>query len=396
MRLAPAPAPNSVTKRCSTASARSSTRAASSSPAPPRTRASSASSRSTTCARSATPASSSRSTAKAPRSSAKPSLRDVSEVPAGHADLVFVCTPAGANVALLRACAKLGVRAAFVASAGYREAGPEGRALEDELVATADELGIVMAGPNGQGVISTPVSMCAQIVAPYPPPGAISVVSQSGNLVSSFLNYAVQTGVGIAKAISSGNSAQTRHRGLSRVLRGRSRHQGRRSPTSRACRTAATCAAAIRRLTARKPLVLVKGGVASEGQRAALSHTGSLATDDRVFDGICRQLGVAARAERGSGLRVGGDARDAAAAARPARDRVHHGRRLGRARRRRVRRRRGSTLVPLPERREARRSTAWSRLAGAATTRSTSPAAKPATRCRPCSTCSARTPTSTP
>ncbi len=99
-----------------------------------------------------------------------PSHRDVAEVPAGRADLVFVCTPAGANVEVLRACAKIGVRAAFVASAGYREAGPEGRAREDELVATADELGIVMAGPNGQGVVSTPVSMCAQIVAPFRPP----------------------------------------------------------------------------------------------------------------------------------------------------------------------------------------------------------------------------------
>src|SRR5690606_3238996 len=130
----------------------------------------------------------------------QPSLRDVSEVPAGRADLVFVCTPAAANVELLRACAKVGVRAAFVASAGYREAGPEGRALEDELVATANELGIVMAGPNGQGVLSTPVSMCAQIVAPNPPPGVIAGASQSGNLLSAFLDYAVQTGDRVAKA----------------------------------------------------------------------------------------------------------------------------------------------------------------------------------------------------
>src|SRR5205085_3453297 len=49
---------------------------------------------------------------------------------------------------------------------------------------------------------------------------------------------------------------------------------------------------AVRRLTAEKPLVLVKGGAAREGQRAAASHTGSLATDDRVFDGLCRQLGI--------------------------------------------------------------------------------------------------------
>jgi acetyltransferase len=221
----------------------------------------------------------------------QPSLRDVAEVPAGHADLVFVCTPAAANLELLRACAKLGVRAAFVASAGYREAGPEGRAAEDELVATANELGIVMAGPNGQGVISTPVSMCAQIVAPYPPAGSISVVSQSGNLVSSFLNYAVQTGVGIAKAISSGNSAQT---GIADYLEYFAADPDTKVVVAylEGVPDGRRLAAAIRRLTASKPLVLVKGGVASEGQRAALSHTGSLATDDRVFDGVCSQLGA--------------------------------------------------------------------------------------------------------
>src|SRR5512145_258623 len=135
-------------------------------------------------------------------------IRDVSELPEGAADLVFVCTPQAANAELLRACAARGIRAAFVASGGYGEAGEEGRRHERELVALAESLGLVIAGPNGQGVISTARSLCAQIVAPYPPPGRISVASQSGNLVSSFLNYACLTGIGISKAVSAGNSAQ--------------------------------------------------------------------------------------------------------------------------------------------------------------------------------------------
>src|SRR4030081_3141380 len=102
----------------------------------------------------------------------------------------FVCTPAGANLDLLRKCAAKGVRAAFITSAGYGEAGPEGKQAQDELLALAAELGILLAGPNGQGVISTPAGMCAQIVAPYPPPGRIGIASQSGNFVSSFNNYA--------------------------------------------------------------------------------------------------------------------------------------------------------------------------------------------------------------
>jgi len=220
------------------------------------------------------------------------SYREVADVPDGAADLVFVCTPNSANLELLRACARKGVRAAFVASAGYGEAGPEGRALERELVAVADELGMLIAGPNGQGVISTPRSMCAQIVAPYPPPGRISIASQSGNLVSSFLNYAVDSGIGVSKAISCGNSAQTSLADYfeyfaadpeTAVALGYLEGVG----------DGERFLAAVRGLTARKPLVLVKGGVAAEGKRAAASHTGSLASDDRVFDGVCRQLGVA-------------------------------------------------------------------------------------------------------
>jgi acetyltransferase len=218
-------------------------------------------------------------------------LRDVSQISDGAADLVFVCTPTAANVELLRACAKKGVKAAFIASAGYGEAGEEGRKLQRELVATAEELGMLLVGPNGQGVISTSDRMCAQIVSPYPPPGRISVASQSGNLVSSFLNYSVASGVGVSKAVSLGNSAQT---GLADLLEYfavdpetdvalayvEGVGEGRRFQR------------AVARLTARKPLVLVKGGTSLEGAGAAASHTGALASDDRVFDGICRQLGV--------------------------------------------------------------------------------------------------------
>src|SRR3546814_2235862 len=66
---------------------------------------------------------------------------------------------------------------------------------------------MVVAGPNGQGVVSTPANLCAQIVAPYPPAGRIGVASQSGNFISSFMNYAVQTGVGVSRAVSAGNAA---------------------------------------------------------------------------------------------------------------------------------------------------------------------------------------------
>ncbi len=218
-------------------------------------------------------------------------VADLAELPADTYDLVFVCTPASVNPDLLRAAAAKGVTAAFVTSAGYGEAGPDGVAAQAELVALCDELGILLAGPNGQGVVSTPSKLCAQIVAPYPPAGRIGVASQSGNFVSSFQNYAVQTGVGISRAVSAGNAAAVTVAdfldfyaddpatavGLAYV---EGVPDGRRFLERMAS------------VTARKPLVLVKGGATAGGQRAAASHTGSLATDDRVFDGACRQAGI--------------------------------------------------------------------------------------------------------
>src|SRR5262249_56854316 len=125
-------------------------------------------------------------------------LTSVEGLPAGPADLVFVCTPAQANPDLLKACAAKGVRAAFVTSAGYGEAGAEGRAAERALVELSKELDMLLAGANGQGVVSTPASLFAPIVAPYPPPGGIRLVGPSGNLLSSFPDYprAASAGVG--------------------------------------------------------------------------------------------------------------------------------------------------------------------------------------------------------
>jgi acetyltransferase len=218
-------------------------------------------------------------------------VADVTELPDGAIDLVFVCTPASANPDLLRACAAKGVRAAFLTSAGYGEAGHAGRQAEAELVALADELGILLAGPNGQGVVSTPVELCAQIVAPYPPAGRIGVASQSGNFVSSFLNMARASGVGISRAVSAGNAAAVSvadyldfYADDPATAVGLAYVEGIVDGRGLMARLAS--------VAARKPLVLVKGGATEGGARAAASHTGALAADDRVFDGACRAAGV--------------------------------------------------------------------------------------------------------
>ncbi len=221
----------------------------------------------------------------------QPVIASLDEVPHDAAELLVVCTPPDANEDLLRAAAARGIKAVFMVTGGYSEAGPEGVQAENRLVDLADELGLVLAGPNGQGLVSPPVGLCAQIVAPYPPRGRIGVASQSGNFVSAFENYASQTGIGISRAVSAGNAAAT---SLADYLEWFAD-----DPETdvalcyiEGLKDGRAFAERVRQITPQLPIVVVKGGATSGGQKAAASHTGSLATNDRVFDGVARQAGL--------------------------------------------------------------------------------------------------------
>jgi acetyltransferase len=219
-------------------------------------------------------------------------LPSVRTVPDGQADLVYVCVPAPAVPDVLRDAAAVGIRAAFIASAGFGEGDDaDGAAIGAEIVKIAAELNLAIAGPNGQGLVSTPASLCAQFVAPWPRRGGISIVSQSGNLASGAMNHADAGGVGVARAVSAGNSlclgvddyiawygADDETQSIIAYVEGvgdARRFYDVLAETSRS-----------------KPVVVVKGGSSSEGAKAAASHTGSLATDDRIFDGLLRQAGA--------------------------------------------------------------------------------------------------------
>ena len=218
-------------------------------------------------------------------------LASVDDVPQGSADLVMVCTPPQSCADILRSAANRGMGAAFIASGGFREAGAEGARFEEELVNLAQSLGMVLAGPNGQGLISNPARLAAQIVAPVPPSGPVSVASQSGNLVSAFMNYAAHSGVGISRAVSAGNAAMVEVVDYLRWFAGDS-HTKAMAAYVEGVGDGRRFAAVIREASEAKPVVLVKGGTTPRGAQAAASHTGALATDDRVFDGMVRQNGA--------------------------------------------------------------------------------------------------------
>jgi len=219
-------------------------------------------------------------------------LTSVSQVPVGQADMVYVCVPAQAVAGVLREAASVGIRSAFIASSGFGEGGDDqGQAHARGLAALADELGMVIAGPNGQGLVSTPASFCAQFVGPFPPAGGVSIVSQSGNLASGAMNYAAASGVGVARAISAGNATCL---GVDDYIEWLADDPATTAIVAyiEGVADARRFYETVRTTTLRKPVVVVKGGTSDEGAKAAASHTGSLATNDRIFDGMLRQAGV--------------------------------------------------------------------------------------------------------
>ena len=305
-------------------------------------------------------------------------VADLDDLPDG-ADLVFVCTPAAANVAAAAGLRGQGRRAPR-SSPAPATARPARTASGPRTSSSrvCDELGILLAGPNGQGVVSTPAHLCAQIVAPYPPAGRIAVASQSGNFVSSFLNYARQTGVGISRAISAGNAAAV---GPADYLTWYA------TDDATAVSLAYVEGIADGRGAARA--VHRRGGAQAARRRQGRHHRGRGARRGQPHrcaggqrQGVRRGLPPGRRhpcRDRGGGVRGRGHVRHPAAAGRAERGRADHRRRLGRGHLRRDRRAPACSACSRCPPTSRRRSTRSCRRAGAATTRSTAPAARPAT-----------------
>jgi acetyltransferase len=219
---------------------------------------------------------------------AYPSLGDVP----GPVDLAVIATPAATVPGIVRAAAAKGVAAAVVLSAGFAEVGDEGAKLQAEAVTAARAGGVRLVGPNCFGVQNSRLPLNASIAAGLPRSGGgVTVVTQSGSYGMAVHALGQDEGLRVAKVLAAGNKADISDAELLSYLRDdpdttviclllESITQAREFFTE-ACLT-----------TPRKPVIAVLGGRTSAGQRAALSHTAALATDDAARDAALRQAGV--------------------------------------------------------------------------------------------------------
>jgi len=207
-------------------------------------------------------------------------------------DLAIIVVPKENVPDTLRQCAQAEIGAAVVITAGFAETGQEGKALERELVSVARACGIRLVGPNTMGIYSAyPSRLQAVMTASQFHPGAIAVLSQSGNLGTSITDRLIRRGIGLSRLVSTGNEAdltledyldylETDEKTRVVCLYVEGIRQGDRFIDS------------IRRISATKPVILLKGGTGAIGAQAAMSHTGALAGHFSVFQSICRQANI--------------------------------------------------------------------------------------------------------
>ncbi len=203
-------------------------------------------------------------------------------------DMAIVVTPAAAVPAVLEECAQSGVRAAVVITAGFSETGNV--AGEEAIRDVVRRTGIRVVGPNCAGIVNTHHTLFPTLET-RPPAGGVSLIAQSGAVGGVFLAWAKEQGLGVAKFVSYGNAADLNECDLLRYLADDPQTQVvalyiEEVQDGRAFgRALSACAR-------RKPVVVIKAGRTESGRRATLSHTGSMAGADAVYDAALRQCGA--------------------------------------------------------------------------------------------------------
>ncbi|ETW12040.1 6-carboxyhexanoate--CoA ligase [Roseivivax marinus] len=218
------------------------------------------------------------------------SVSDLPEAP----DVAIVLLGAARAADAVRDLAARGTRVAIVLASGFAEVGASGAARQDDLRAAAGDMRIL--GPNTIGAINLAdaivLSASGALEGEDLPVGAISVASQSGGILGALLSRGAARGIGFRRLASTGNELDLDIADLidhyvrdpdTRVIA--AYVEGIRSVDR-------FRAAAERARAAGKPLVVYKVGRSESGARAAVSHTGAMAGEDRVYDALFRQVGA--------------------------------------------------------------------------------------------------------
>ena len=206
-------------------------------------------------------------------------------------DLAVIATPARTVPDVLEQCGKAGINGIIIISAGFKEIGPEGRALEEKITEIKKKYKMRIVGPNCLGVIRPMLHLNATFISKMPKPGNIAFISQSGALGSAILDWAMHENIGFSNFISLGSMIDVDFGDLIDYFG--------TDPKTKSIlmyiegiTDARKFMSAARHFARTKPIIVVKAGKFSESAKAAASHTGSLTGEDMIYDKAFKRAGM--------------------------------------------------------------------------------------------------------
>jgi acyl-CoA synthetase (NDP forming) len=206
-------------------------------------------------------------------------------------DLAIITTPAAVVPPLIDECGAQGIPFGIVVTSDFSETGPEGAALERDVVARARKYDIRLVGPNSMGIFSAKTSLHAKMPPLMPLHGKISMFSQSGNLGVQMLGWGAEEGVGFDKFVSSGNEGDLNCVDYLRYF-GQDKDTDVILGYLEGIDPGMELFPVARQISRKKPIIVFKGGRTDSGSRAAASHTGAMAGESKIFKSALRQAGM--------------------------------------------------------------------------------------------------------
>jgi len=209
----------------------------------------------------------------------------------GPVDMAVIAVPAASVPKVIKEAGQAGVRLAVILSAGFRESGEEGRLLEEEVMTEARVAGIRVVGPNCLGVMLPPYRINTTFDPVSPGVGTIAFISQSGAVITMVVDWSLPEEIGFSVVISVGNQADLTFQDYLIFAE--------QDPNTKSVimyieeiRDGCSFLKVVRRVTERKPVIVLKSGSSERGRETASSHTGSIAGDYEVYRGAFEQAGV--------------------------------------------------------------------------------------------------------
>jgi len=206
-------------------------------------------------------------------------------------DLAVIVTPAKTVPQIVRECGQAGIAACIVISAGFKERGAEGVALEQQIVQELQRFGMRLIGPNCLGVMNPLVGLNATFAQDIARKGNVTFISQSGALLTAILDWSFREQVGFSGFVSTGSMLDVDWGDLIYYFGD--------DPATRSIllyiesiQNPRSFVSAAREVALSKPIIVIKAGRTEAASKAAASHTGALTGSDEVLDAAFRRCGV--------------------------------------------------------------------------------------------------------